>query len=99
MKKEIRQAIQQGIKESNKHGYKWEITPNGLKWSYGEEFTFSKETYEGDEDWCLIAKAVQYGRNMATILVGDSRWCDCKDEAEAYRIATMEVIKRAYAIY
>ena len=35
MKKEIRQAINQGIKEAEKNGYKWTITANGLNWSYG----------------------------------------------------------------
>lgn len=46
MKKEIKQAIQQGINEAELNGYKWTITANGLKWSYGEDFTFRKEEYD-----------------------------------------------------
>ena len=99
MKKEIRTAIQQGIKEAEKNGYKWTITENGLKWSYGEEFTFRKEEYEGDEEWCLIVDAVQSGMNMACILVGSSRWADTNSTEEAYRIATKAAIRRANSVY
>jgi hypothetical protein len=99
MKQEIKAAIQQGIKEAEKNGYKWTITENGLKWSYGEEFTFRKEEYADDDEWCLIVEAVQYGREMAIILVGNSRWADATSEEEAYRLATKAAIRRANSLY
>lgn len=95
MKKEIRNAIQAGIKESKLNGYKWTITENGLKWSYGEEFTFSIEEYVDDDDYCLIVKAVQTGMEMACLLVGSSRWADCRTAEEAYQMATRQTIRRA----
>ena len=48
MKREYRNAVKRGIEKSDTNGYKWSITPNGLKWSYLDvEFTFIEED-DGD---------------------------------------------------
>lgn len=98
MKKEIRLAIQQGIKEADKNGYMWTITPNGLKWSYGEEFTFIENHIDEDEIF-LTVKANGYGATMASLIVGSSRFCDCHTMEDAYRIATKATIRNANNTY
>lgn len=100
MKKEIRQAIMEGIKEADPKGYKWTITKDGLKWSYGEEFTFSLETCDYDDKVrCLTVKAVQSEITMITLLIGTAFYCDGYDLLDAYRIATEYTIRRANCIY
>ncbi len=98
MKNEIRQAIREGIKEADLNGYKWTITPNGLKWSYGEEFTFRTYPIESDET-CLTVKAVQSETTMVTMIIGTNFYCDCSDLLDAYRIATEYTIRKANSLY
>jgi hypothetical protein len=100
MKKEIRQAIMEGIKEAELNGYKWTITKDGLKWSYGEEFTFSTYTLDDDaKETVLTVKAVQSEMTMVTMIIGTAFWCDCSDLVDAYRIATEYTIRKANSIY
>lgn len=98
MKKEIRQAIMQGIKEADLKGYKWSITQNGLKWSYGEEFTFST-LHASDDTLVLTVKAVQSEMTMVTLMIGTDFYHDCSDLVDAYRIATIATIENANRIY
>lgn len=98
MKREIRNAISAGIKEAELNGYKWTITPNGLKWSYGEEFTFSTYPIEDGES-CLTVKAVQSGITMITMIIGNAFYADTSDLVDAYRIATEATIRKANRIY
>lgn len=99
MKKEFRRAMQEGIRESELNGYKWVVTPTGLKWSYcDEEFTF---TMEGNDSECqvLVVRAVQSGMKMAALLIGKEWYCDTSSVEDAYRIATKATIKKANHLY
>lgn len=99
MKKEIRQAIQQGIKESEKNGYKWTITADGLKWSYcDEEFTF-KLTEVDDEDKFLTVHQKGCSEMWVGIIISDTRWADANTIEEAYRKATKATIAKANHLY
>ena len=100
MKRELRNAIAAGIKESELNGYKWTITPNGLKWSYGEEFIFSTSPIEdGDGETFLTVKAVQSETTMASLIIGTAFYADTSDLVDAYRIATKATIRNANRIY
>ncbi|MGM9643047.1 MAG: hypothetical protein ACI3XI_07540 [Eubacteriales bacterium] len=95
MKREYRAAIKAGIEKSNLNGYKWSITPNGLKWSYcNVEFTFS----DGEESGMLIVKD-NFGDDFVTIWYGDDKYADCKTLVKAYELATMQTIKKANYLY
>lgn len=97
MKKELRRAMQEGIRESELNGYKWAVTPTGLKWSYcDEEFTFTVEEHECQ---VLAVRAVQSGMHMVSLLIGKERYCDASSTEEAYRIATEATIKKANHLY
>lgn len=95
MKMQLRRAIQEGIRGSDLNGYKWTVTPTGLKWSYcDEEFTFTME-----ENECLVVRAVQSGMHMVSLLIGKEWYCDTSSVEEAYRIATEVTIKKANYLY
>ena len=98
MKRELRKAIQEGIKKSELNGYKWEVTPTGLKWSYGEEFNFDAREVEDGQTF-LTVKAVQSGITVVALIVGTEFYADCSDLVEAYRIATEATIKKANYLY
>ena len=98
MKKEFRNAIREGINASELNGHKWTITTNGLKWSYGEEFTFIENRIDEDEIF-LTVKANAYGATMVSLIVGSSRFCDCHTMEDAYRIATKATIRNANNTY
>lgn len=98
MKAEIKNAIREGINNSELNGYKWTITENGLKWSYGEEFTFKTARID-DNETCLSVKAVQSGYTMVTLIVGTAFYCDCSDIVDAYRNATEATIRYANRMY
>jgi len=99
MKKEIRQAIQQGIKEVEKNGYKWTITADGLKWSYCDvEFTF-KLTEVDEEDKFLVVKEKGSDEMWVGIIINDSRWADANTVEDAYRKATKATINKANRLY
>ena len=95
MKMQLRRAMQEGIKGSELNGYKWTVTPTGLKWSYcDEEFTFTVE-----ENECLVVRAVQSGMHMVSLLIGTEWWHDVSSVEEAYRVATEATIKKANRMY
>ena len=98
MKKEFRQAMMEGIKEADLKGYKWTVTKDGLKWSYGEEFIFSTYTAE-DNSTVLTVKAFQSEITMITLLIGTAFYHDTSDLVDAYRIATEATIRKANHIY
>lgn len=99
MKKEIKNAMMNGIKESDLNGYKWSVTSNGLKWSYGEEFNFTLSEKDDDGDQILTVKAVQSKMKITNIWIGDSFYCDCSSIEEAYKLATRRTIRNANLIY
>ena len=97
MKKELRKAIFEGIKESDLRGYKWTVKDDKLHWSYGEVFSFD---YKQDEDTgFLIVRAEQYGKKMVGLMIGNKMYHDCSSLEDAYRIATAATIKKANHIY
>lgn len=99
MKREIRNAISQGIKEAEKNGYKWTITADGLKWSYcDEEFTFKFHEFE-DGDKFLTVHQKGYNEIWVGIIIGDNRWADAHTIEEAYRKATKATIAKANHLY
>lgn len=98
MKREIRNAISQGIKASELNGYKWTITANSLEWSYGEEFIFTETAMEDDEIF-LTVKAVQAEITVASLIVGTAFYADTADLVDAYRIATEATIRNANRLY
>ena len=99
MKKEIRQAINMGIKEAEKNGYKWTITATGLKWSYCDvEFTF-KFTEIDEEDKFLTVHEKNSEEMFVGIIINDSRWADANTIEEAYRKATRATIAKANHLY
>lgn len=96
MKREIRNAITKAIKESDLNGYKWTITEHGLKWSYGEEFTFDTTSEEN----ILMVRANSSRKYMAVIWYKkDDKFADCKTLVEAYYLATKATIRKANRIY
>lgn len=97
MKNEIRNAIREGIKESELNGYKWTITADGLEWSYGESFEFIEE--EHDDIILLFVIAKSSDMKMARLLIGKDWFCDCSDIVDAYRIATKATINNANRTY
>lgn len=99
MKKEIRQAINQGIKESDLCGYKWTITANGLKWSYCDvEFTF-KLTEVDEENSFLVVNEKGNSKMWAGIIIGNDRYSDANTIEDAYRKATKATINKANRLY
>lgn len=99
MKKELRRAMQEGIRESELNGYKWTVTPTGLKWSYcDEEFTFTMEE-NGYECQVLAVRAVQSGMHMVSLMIGKEWYCDASSVEDAYRIATEATIRKANHLY
>lgn len=98
MTNEIRKAIRKGINDSELNGYKWNITKDGLDWSYGEQFTFHLRQYEENEGH-LFVLGKQSGMSMANILIGESFYHDCKTLEEAYFLATKRTIKNANHTY
>lgn len=99
MKKEIRQAIQQGIKEAEKNGYKWTITTNGLKWSYCDvEFTFTLTEVDEEEKF-LCVKEKNDNSMFVGIIIGNDRWADANTIEDAYRKATRATIAKANYMY
>lgn len=99
MKREIRTAIQQGIKESELNGYKWTITTNGLKWSYCDvEFTF-KLTEIDDEEKYLTVHVKGCNEMFVGIIIDNSRWADANTIEDAYRKATRATIRKANNTY
>lgn len=99
MKKEYRNAIRQGINESELNGYKWTITTDGLKWSYcDEEFTF-KYNDLGDGNAILTTHQKGCTEMWTAILIGSNRWDDTDSIEEAYRIATRRTIAKANHLY
>ena len=98
MKNELRSAIRQGINNSELNGYKWTITPGGLKWSYGDEFTFEAKSMPDDEIF-LYVKNASTGRIMAALVVGTADDADASNLVDAYRIATEKTIRNANRIY
>ena len=99
MKKEIRQAIRQGIKESDLCGYKWTITANGLKWEYCDvEFTFTL-TEVDENDMFLCVKEKDNGRMFVGIIIGNDRWADANTIEDAYSKATRATIAKANRLY
>jgi hypothetical protein len=99
MKKEYRSAIRQGITESKLNGYKWTITPNGLKWSYCDvEFTF-KLTEVDEEGKFLTVREKGCNEMFVGIIIDGSRFADANTIEEAYRKATKATIAKANHLY
>lgn len=98
MTNEIRNAIKKGINDSELNGYKWTITKDGLKWSYGEQFTFYHKQID-DEDGHLFVLAKRSEMSMASILIGESFYHDCQTIEEAYYLATKRTIWNANHTY
>lgn len=97
MKREIRNAIQKAIKESELNGYKWTITENGLHWSYlseNEQFTFDNKTEENilivRGPYCMMA-IIWYEKG--------EKLANCETLTEAYYLATKATIQKANNIY
>ena len=98
MKKEIRNAIIKAIKESELNGYKWTITPNGLKWSYCDiAFTFEEHMETTGETTLFVYD--EYDNANVFVWYGEDKYSDCKTLPEAYYIATKSVIRKANNIY
>ena len=98
MTNEIRKAIRNGINNSELNGYKWTITKEGLDWSYGEQFTFEYKQID-DEEGFLIVKGRRSEMTMASILIGDAFYDDCRTIEEAYTLATKQTIWNANHTY
>lgn len=97
MKNEIRNAIREGIKESELNGYTWKITENGLRWSYFTD-TDGEFTFDTTEENVLIVRGPYC--DMATIWYEQGeKYADCETLTEAYRLATMATIRKANYIY
>lgn len=95
MKREHRNAIKRGIEKSNTNGYKWSITPSGLKWSYLDtEFTFIEE-----EDGKILSVRDEHTPLCISIWYGDDKFADCKTLEEAYEMATIKTIRLANYLY
>lgn len=95
MTKINRQAIRDGINDSELNGYKWTITKDGLRWSYGEEFIFTLD----EESNVLTVRAKQSGLHMISLLIGDEWYHDCSLQETAYYLATEYTIRKANEIY
>ena len=94
MKRENRNAIKRGIEKSDTNGYKWNITPRGLKWSYFDtEFTFIEEDGE------FLNVQDEHNLPFVSIWYGDDKFADCKTIEEAYEMATIKTIRRANYLY
>lgn len=95
MKKQFRAAIKAGIEKSDLKGYKWTITPTGLKWSYCDiEFTFIEE-----DDGEFLSVRDNLNEPFISIWYGPDKYADCKDLTKAYEEATRRTIKRANYLY
>lgn len=99
MNMQIRKSMMNGIKESDLNGYKWSVTSNGLKWSYGEEFNFNLSEKDDDGDQFLTVKAVQSEMIMTTVCIGNASYYDCSNLEEAYKLATKRTIRNANHLY
>lgn len=95
MKREYRNAVKRGIEKSDTNGYKWSITPNGLKWSYLDvEFTFIEE-----DDGEFLSVRDGFDEPFVSIWYGDDKYADCNTLEEAYELATLKTIRRANCRY
>lgn len=95
MKREYREAVKRGIEKSDTNGYKWNITPSGLKWSYLDtEFTFIEE-----DDGEFLSVRDRFNQPFVSIWYGDDKFADCKTLEEAYEMATIKTIRRANYLY
>jgi len=95
MKRENRNAIKRGIEKSDTCGYKWTITPTGLKWGYLDvEFTF-REDVSGE----FLNILDPFGEQFACIWYADDECADCKTLEEAYEMAAIKTIRRANYLY
>lgn len=95
MKREYREAVKRGIEKSDTNGYKWNITPSGLKWSYLDtKFTFIEE----DDGEFLIVRDC-FNQPLVAICCGDNKFADCKTLEEAYEMAAIKTIRRANYLY
>ena len=95
MKREYREAIARAIKESDLKGYKWSITPTGLKWSYLDiEFTFIEE-----DDGEFLSVRDNFNEPFISIWYGADKYADVKTLSGAYEEATRRTIRRANHLY
>lgn len=95
MRNEFRNAVKRGIERSDKNGYKWSVTPSGLRWSYCDtEFTIVEE-----KDTDLLSVYDHLGDRFVSVWYGDDNYADCKTLEEAYEIATIRTIERANYLY
>ena len=93
MKREYRNAIKRGIEKADTNGYKWNITPSGLKWSYlGIEFTF---VVDGE----FLSVRDNFNVPFTATWFRDDEYADCETLEEAYEIATIRTIRRANYLY
>ena len=94
MKREIRNAIAQAIKDSELNGYKWTINENGLGWSYCDtEFAF-----DTSEEHILTVRGSFCTMACIWYEQGD-KYADCETLTEAYYLATKAAIAKANYIY
>lgn len=98
MKKDLRKAVLEGIKESELNGYKWTVKDGKLHWSYGEVFSFDYKQIDEECEY-LIVRAEQSRETMAIVSIGNHSYDDCSTLEDAYRIATKTTIAYANHIY
>lgn len=95
MKREYRNAIARAIKESDLNGYKWTITPDGLRWSYCDvEFYFH---YDAEKNFFQVFD--ENDSHFVGLLIGEHSWDDARDLEEAYYKATLCTISQANYLY
>lgn len=100
MKIEYRRAIQKAIiDQPDQTGHTWEVTPDGMRWSYGVEFSFHLKEYDDGEAVLDVKEAGCTATSPVSIMIGPTRWDDTDDFEKAYYMAARAAIIQANYLY
>ena len=100
MKIEYRRAIQRAIVDQpDQTGHTWEVTKEGMRWSYGVEFNFRLKTFEEGEAVLTVKENGVEATALVSIMIGPTRWDDTNDIEKAYYMAARAAIIQANYLY
>lgn len=100
MKIEYRRAIQKAIVDQpDQTGHTWEITADGMRWSYGVLFNFHLDRFADGEAVLTVKEDGCTATSLVSIMIGPTRWDDTNDVEKAYYMAARAAIIQANYLY